>query len=158
MNKPKLLIVDDDEAIRTQLKYALRDDFTLLFAEDRGGVLITLRAEHPELISLDLGLPPHPDEAEEGLRTLDEILKIAPDTKVIVLTGNGDRENSIRAVEPGAFDYHQKPIQLDELKVVVQRAAYLRSLEGDLEKHRWLARRRPASRTSCEAHWKSSAS
>src|SRR5207253_5836352 len=70
MNKPKLLIVDDDEAIRTQLKYALRDDFTLLFAEDRGGALTTLRAEHPELVSLDLGLPPHPDRrgGPEGAR------------------------------------------------------------------------------------------
>ena len=66
------MIVDDDEVIRTQLKHALRDDFTLLFAEDRGGALITLRAEHPELVSLDLGLPPHPDAAEEGLQALDE--------------------------------------------------------------------------------------
>src|SRR5207249_3160498 len=77
VNKPKLLIVDDDEAIRTQLKYALRDDFTLLFAEDRGSALTTLRAEHPELVSLDLGLPPHPDAAEEGLKALDEIMKAA---------------------------------------------------------------------------------
>ena len=134
MNKPKLLIVDDDEAIRTQLKYALRDDFTLLFAEDRGGALITLRAEHPELVSLDLGLPPHPDAAEEGLKALDEIMKAAPDTKVVVLTGNGDRENAIRAVQLGAFDYNQKPIQLNELKVVLQRAAYLKTLEAESEK------------------------
>jgi len=134
MNKPKLLIVDDDEAIRTQLKYALRDDFTLLFAEDRGSALTTLRAEHPELVSLDLGLPPHPDAAEEGLKALDEIMKAAPDTKVVVLTGNGDRENAIRAVQLGAFDYHLKPIQLNELKVVLQRAGYLKALEAESEK------------------------
>jgi two-component system, NtrC family, response regulator len=132
--KPKLLIVDDDEVIRTQLKYALRDDFTLLFAEDRGGALITLRAEHPELVSLDLGLPPHPDAAEEGLQALDEILKAAPDTKVIVLTGNGDRQNAVRAVQLGAFDYHLKPIQLNELKVVLRRAEYLKTLEAESEK------------------------
>ena len=134
MNKPKLLIVDDDEAIRTQLKYALRDDFTLLFAEDRGSALTTLRAEHPELVSLDLGLPPHPDAAEEGLKALDEIMKAAPYTKVVVLTGNGDRENAIRAVQLGAFDYHLKPIQLNELKVVLQRAGYLKALEAESEK------------------------
>ena len=67
------------------------------------------------MVSLDLGLPPHPDAAEEGLKALDEIMKAAPDTKVVVLTGNGDRENAIRAVQLGAFDYHLKPIQLDEL-------------------------------------------
>jgi two-component system NtrC family response regulator len=132
--KPKLLIVDDDEVIRTQLKYALRDDFTLLFAEDRGGALITLRAEHPELVSLDLGLPPHPDAAEEGLQALDEILKAAPDTKVVVLTGNADRQNAVRAVQLGAFDYHLKPIQLNELKVVLRRAEYLKTLEAESEK------------------------
>ena len=132
--KPKLLIVDDDEVIRTQLKYALRDDFTLLFAEDRGGALVTLRAEHPELVSLDLGLPPHPDAAEEGLQALDEILKAAPDTKVVVLTGNGDRQNALRAVQLGAFDYHLKPIRLNELKVVLQRAEYLKTLEAESEK------------------------
>src|SRR5438128_3377290 len=134
MNKPKLLIVDDDEAIRTQLKYALRDDFTLLFAEDRDSALTALRAEHPGLVSLDLGLPPHPDAAEEGLKALDEIMKAAPDTKVVVLTGNGDRENAVRAVQLGAFDYHLKPIQLNELKVVLQRAGYLKALEAESEK------------------------
>ena len=134
MNKLKLLIVDDDEGIRTQLKYALRDDFTLVFAEDRGETLSALKSEQPALVSLDLGLPPHADSAEEGLQALDEILKLAPDTKVIVLTGNGDRENAIRAVRLGAFDYHQKPIQLSELKVVLRRAAYLHTLEAEAER------------------------
>jgi two-component system NtrC family response regulator len=134
MNKPKLLIVDDDEAIRTQLKYALRDDFTLLFAADLGETLSVLRAQQPDLVSLDLGLPPDPDGAEEGLQALDQLMKVAPDTKVVVLTGNGDRENAIRAVQLGAFDYHQKPIQLNELKVVLQRAAYLKALEADADR------------------------
>ena len=135
MNKPKLLIVEDDEAIRTQLKYALRDDFTILFAEDRSDAVTAVKGEQPAVVSLDLGLPPHPDGAEEGLQALDQIMKTAPDTKVIVLTGNGDRENAIRAVQLGAFDYHQKPIQLGDLKVVLQRAAYLRSLEADADRH-----------------------
>ena len=134
-DKPKLLIVDDDEAIRTQLKYALRDDFVLFFAEERGQALDVVRREHPELVSLDLGLPPHPDGAEEGLRALEEIIQAAPTTKVVVLTGNEDRENAIRAVQLGAFDYHAKPIALASLKVVLQRAAYLQTLEAESEQH-----------------------
>jgi len=135
MTKPKLLIVDDDEAIRTQLKYALRDDFTLLFAEDRCQALAAVQQEHPALVSLDLGLPPAAAGAEEGLRALDEIMKAAPATKVVVLTGNNDRENAIRAIQLGAFDYHGKPIQLDAFKVVLQRAAYLQTLEAESDKH-----------------------
>ena len=132
--KPKLLIVEDEEPIRTQLKYALRDDFTLLFAEDRVEALSALAAEQPAVVSLDLGLPPHPESAECGLETLEQIVRTAPATKVVVLTGNGGRETAIRSVQLGAFDYHQKPIQLDELKVVLQRAAYLQTLETEAEK------------------------
>ena len=132
--KPKLLIVEDEEPIRTQLKYALRDDFTLLFAEDRVAALSTVAGEQPAVVSLDLGLPPHPESAECGLETLDQIMRTAPATKVIVLTGNGGRESAIRSVQLGAFDYHQKPIQLNELKVVLQRAAYLQTLETEAEK------------------------
>ena len=134
MTKPKLLIVDDDEAIRTQLKYALRDDFTLCFAEDRSQAVAAVQENHPDLVSLDLGLPPSPEGAEEGLKALDEIARLAPGTKVVVLTGNNDRENAIRAIQLGAFDYHGKPIQLAELKVVLQRAVYLQTLEAESEK------------------------
>jgi two-component system, NtrC family, response regulator len=134
MDKPRLLVVDDDEAIRTQLKYALRDDFTLSLAEDRRAALAALETERPQLVSLDLGLPPAADSAEEGLRTLEEILAKAPATKVVVLTGNGDRANAIRAIQLGAFDYQLKPIDTTSLKVVLQRAAYLQSLEADAEK------------------------
>ena len=132
--KPKLLIVEDEEPIRTQLKYALRDDFTLLFAEDRVAALSTVAGEQPAVVSLDLGLPPHPESAECGLETLDQIMRTAPATKVVVLTGNGGRESAIRSVQLGAFDYYQKPIQLNELKVVLQRAAYLQTLETEAEK------------------------
>jgi two-component system NtrC family response regulator len=135
MSKAKLLIVEDDEAIRTQLKYALRDEFAVLFAADRREAISVVESEQPALITLDLGLPPHPDSADEGLQALDQIMKRAPDTKVVVLTGNGERENAIRAVQLGAFDYHLKPIQLDDLRVVLRRAAYLRTLEADVEKH-----------------------
>ena len=135
MDKPKLLVVDDDEAIRTQLKYALRDDFTLFFAEDRRAALAAVDEYRPELVSLDLGLPPAEDGAQEGLKALDDIVKRAPATKVVVVTGNGDRVNAIRAIQLGAFDYHSKPIDVRGLKVVLQRAAYLQTLESDAEKH-----------------------
>ena len=133
MNKPKLLIVDDDEGIRTQLKYALRDEYALAFAEDRTQALAVFQDIEPELVSLDLGLPPNPDGAEEGLKALDEILHLAPLTKVVVVTGNSDRENALKAVQLGAFDYHLKPIDLDEYKVVLRRAAHLHSLARESE-------------------------
>jgi two-component system NtrC family response regulator len=131
--KPRLLIVDDDEAIRTQLKYALRDDWTLAFAEDRAQALAACNEARPAVVSLDLGLPPAPDTAEEGLRALDEILRLAPATKIVVVTGNADRDNALKAVQLGAFDYHLKPIDLDEYRVVLRRAAHMQSLteEGD---------------------------
>jgi two-component system, NtrC family, response regulator len=135
MDKPRLLVVDDDEAIRMQLKYALRDDFTLFFAGDCRAAMAAVDEHHPEVVSLDLGLPPAQDGAEEGLRALEEIVKRAPATKIVVVTGNGDRMNAIRAIQLGAFDYHSKPIDLDGLKVVLGRAAYLRALEVDAQKH-----------------------
>jgi two-component system, NtrC family, response regulator len=134
-DKPKLLVVDDDDAIRTQLKYALRDDFTLFFAEDCRSALAAVAEHSPGLVTLDLGLPPAEDGAQEGLKALDDIVKRAPTTKVVVVTGNGDRVNAIRAIQLGAFDYHSKPIDIGGLKVVLRRAAYLQTLESDAEKH-----------------------
>jgi two-component system NtrC family response regulator len=131
--KPKLLIVEDEAAIRAQLKDALRDDFTLVFAEGRAEALAALACEQPAVVSLDLGLPPHPDSAQCGLETLDQIMRTAPATKVVVLGDDGRRDSAIRSVQLGAFDYHQKPVQLHELKVVLQRAAHLRTLEAEAE-------------------------
>jgi two-component system NtrC family response regulator len=115
------------------LKYALRDDFTLYFADDRPTAMAIMRDQQPGLVSLDLGLPPVEAGAEEGLKALDEILRIAPRTKVIVVTGNNDRDNALRAVELGAADYQSKPIDITTLKVVLQRAAYLQTLESEAE-------------------------
>jgi two-component system NtrC family response regulator len=133
MSKPKLLIVEDTEEIRTQLKYALRDDYALSFAEDRTQALKLLQEVQPPVVTLDLGLPPSPDTAEEGLKALDEILRQAPPTKVIVVTGNTDRANALQAVHLGAFDYHLKPIDLDEFKVILRRATYLHELAEESE-------------------------
>ncbi len=133
MTKPKLLVVDDDESIRTQVKYALRDDYTLWFAEDRAQAMALFHEVQPGIVSLDLGLPPDAEGAEEGLKTLDEILRASATTKVVVVTGNSDRENALRAVQLGAFDYHLKPIDLPEYKVVLRRAAYLAELAREGE-------------------------
>jgi len=131
MSKPKLLIVEDEEPIRIQLTYGLRDDFTLFFAGDGVEALSALESEQPGLVSLDLGLPPDPEGAERGLEALDRIMKAAPETKVVVLTGHGGRQSAIRAIQRGAFDYHEKPIRLHDLRIVLQRAAYLQTLEAD---------------------------
>ena len=132
--KPKLLIVEDEKAIREQLTRALRDDFTLCFAEGRAEALSALACEQPAVVSLDLGLPPHPESSEYGLETLEQIMKSAPATKVVVLGDNAGRDSAIRSVQLGAFDYYQKPVQLHDLKVVLQRAAHLRTLEAEAEK------------------------
>ena len=134
MNRPKLLIVEDDEAIRTQLRYALREQYTLAFAEDRAKARALVEEFRPELVSLDLGLPPSPDSAEEGLKALEEILSLAPRTKVVVVTGNNDRANARRAVELGAFDFYSKPLDLKEYEVVLRRGLYLHGLEVETDR------------------------
>jgi two-component system NtrC family response regulator len=134
MDKPKVLVVEDDNAIRTQLKYALREEFTVFVAENRRAAMAAVDEHQPEIVTLDLGLPPAEDGAEEGLKALDEIVQRAPRTKVVVVTGNGDRANAIRAIHLGAFDYHAKPIDIGSLTVVLLRAAYLHTLEGEAEK------------------------
>ena len=128
---PKLLIVEDDDAVRTQLKYALRDRYTLWFAENRIRALALVQEVHPDVVSLDLGLTPNSDTAEEGLRTLEDILRAAPATKVIVLTGSGDRMNARRAIELGAFDYLSKSADLAEYEMVLRRSTFLHTLESE---------------------------
>src|SRR5262249_4251402 len=130
---PTLLVVEDDEAIKAGLKYELRDEYSLVFAGDRAQALACLRQAKPDLVTLDLGLPPAPDTAEEGLKTLEEILRAVPEMKVVVITGNGDRANVLRAVQTGAFDYYSKPIDVDALKVVLRRAAFLREVEAEAD-------------------------
>jgi two-component system NtrC family response regulator len=133
MAKPRILIVEDDDAIRTQLKYALRDEYTLSLAGDRAEAMTLVAEGKPDLVTLDLGLPPRPDSAEEGLKALEEILQTSPATRVLVVTGNGDRENAFRAVQLGAADYYLKPIDLDEFRVAIRRVARLQALEHESE-------------------------
>ncbi len=134
-NSPVLLLVDDDAEIRDQMKWALASDYQLLEASDRSSALTHVRHAMPRLILLDLGLPPDTEGASEGLAILREALQLNPMAKVIVVTGNSDRAKAVAAIESGAYDFIEKPVQLDVLKVVLQRAAYLSNLE---QEHRTL--------------------
>jgi two-component system NtrC family response regulator len=131
MKKPKLLIVDDDEDLRTQMRWALAQDYDVLLAEDRNTALHHTRKDKPAVITLDLGLPPAPAGVEEGFAALDEIMNEHSQTKVIIITGRGEKEHALRAVEKGAYDFFYKPIQLDELKVVLRRAFHVSQLESE---------------------------
>ena len=126
-----LLLVDDDFEIREQMKWALASDYELIEASDRPSALKCVRQALPQIILLDLGLPPDTDGASEGLAVLRESLQIDPLVKVIVLTGNSDRANAIAAIESGGYDFIEKPVQLEVLKIVLQRAAYLSNLEQE---------------------------
>lgn len=136
--KPVLLLVDDDPEIRDQMKWALALDYQILEASDRPSALTQVRHTTPQLVLLDLGLPPDVDGASEGLAILCETLRINPGAKVIVITGNSDRAKAVAAIESGAYDFIEKPVRLDVLKVVLQRAAYLAGIE---EEHKSSQRR-----------------
>jgi len=131
MSKPRLLIVDDDEDIRTQMKWALASCYDVLTAEDQSGAVAAFAAERPAVTLLDLGLPPRPNDAEEGLATLATLLAANPLTKVIVVSGQSDKENAIRAVGAGAYDFLIKPVDMDELQLVLERAVYVAGLEQE---------------------------
>lgn len=128
---PVVLLVDDDDEIRDQMKWALASEYQMLEASDRVAALTQVRQAMPELVLLDLGLPPDVEGASEGLAILREALLINPTAKVIVITGNSDRAKAMAAIESGAYDFIEKPVRLDVLKVVLQRASYLSSLERD---------------------------
>lgn len=127
--KAKLLIVEDDSDLRTQMKWSLAQDYEVFQAEDRPSALELLSKEKPPVVTLDLGLPPRPNGVEEGFRALGEVLEQDSLVKVIIITGQGEKDNALKAVSQGAYDFFCKPIQIDELKVVLHRAFYLHELE-----------------------------
>jgi two-component system NtrC family response regulator len=129
--QPKLLIVDDEEDIRTQMKWALAQDYGVVLAEDRRSAMEIVEREKPAVVTLDLGLPPRPADVEEGVAALSEILSFDPFIKVIIITGRGEKEHALKAVGEGAYDFMYKPVQIDELKVVLKRAFYVSSLERE---------------------------
>jgi two-component system NtrC family response regulator len=124
----KILIVEDDQGMQRQLKWAF-DGWDVLVAENRSQAIAELRRHEPPVVLQDLGLPPDAEGVEEGFQTLKEILAFAPHTKVIVVTGNGDRDNAVRAVGAGAYDFYSKPVDIDLLHLLVDRAWSLHALE-----------------------------
>ncbi|QPC99845.1 PEP-CTERM-box response regulator transcription factor [Qipengyuania soli] len=128
--RPTLLIVEDDEGLQAQLKWAY-DDFEVVIAGNREAALAALRAEAPPVVTLDLGLPPDPDGTSEGFAVLEAIMAMKPDTKVIVASGHGARESALRAIEQGAYDFYQKPVDIDTLGLIVQRAYRLHQIESE---------------------------
>lgn len=126
--KNVLLIIEDDHGLQTQLKWGF-ERYQTVIAGNRNDAIVALRRFMPAVITLDLGLPPDPANASEGLATLKEILQLAPASKVIVVTGNDDRDNAVRAVAMGAYDFYQKPIDLDILNLIVERAFQFASLQ-----------------------------
>ncbi|WP_221795026.1 PEP-CTERM-box response regulator transcription factor [Aquisediminimonas sediminicola] len=132
-NRPKLLIVEDDEGLQRQLRWAY-EDYDVVIAGTRAAAIDALRAEEPAVVTLDLGLPPDPDGTSEGFATLAEILALKPDTKVIVASGHGARESALRAIAGGAYDFYQKPVDIDELGLIVRRAFHLHGIEAENER------------------------
>ena len=129
--KPKVLIVEDDEDLRTQLKWALARDYEVFLAGDRQKAQDVMQKKQPSVVTLDLGLPPLPTGVEEGFTALSDILTDYPHTKVIIITGQGEKEHALRAIEQGAYDFFYKPIQVDELTVMLRRAFYVSQLESE---------------------------
>ena len=129
--KPRLLIVDDDEDLRKQMKWALAAEYDVVLAEDRQSALKAFQKRKPDIVTLDLGLPPRPASVEEGFAALSEILTSSPQTKIVVITGRGEKEHALKAVADGAYDFLCKPVEIDELKVVLKRACYLTGLERE---------------------------
>ncbi|MBT7865050.1 MAG: PEP-CTERM-box response regulator transcription factor [Opitutales bacterium] len=128
---PTLLIVDDDEEIRTQMKWGLAEEYEIAQAFDRPSALERFSIHKPLVVLLDLGLPPHPNAPDEGLSTLSEILEIEPKTKVVIASGQGERENTLQAIGSGAYDFMSKPIDMDELQLLLKRCFHVAQLERE---------------------------
>ena len=131
MEKSTILIIEDDEEIQSQMKWAFARNYDVCIASDRQQALAMLRRHRPAVATLDLGLPPHPRDATEGFRTLNDMLQEAPYTKVIVITGQDGKAHALEAIAYGAYDFLRKPVQLDELSVIVGRALHVYRLEQE---------------------------
>src|SRR3954465_11856600 len=125
-----LLVVEDDEGLQRQLKWAY-EGYEVVCASNRAGAIEALRAREPAVVTLDLGLPPDPDGTDEGFAALEEILRLKPDTKVIVASGHGARESALKAIALGAYDFYKKPVDIDQLGLIVARAFHLHAIEEE---------------------------
>jgi two-component system NtrC family response regulator len=129
--KSKLLIIDDDEEIRTQMKWALTQEYEVFLAEDRPSAVAAFQEQRPPVVLLDLGLPPYPGTPEEGLAALGEMIAINQFAKIIIISGQGERANAFQAVGAGAYDFLTKPVQVEELKIILHRTFHVAGLERD---------------------------
>ena len=129
-SKGVLLIVEDDPGLQKQLKWSF-DGYEVLVASDRDAAIAVVRRHEPAVATVDLGLPPDPDGASEGLATLEAILSLAPDTKIIMVTGNQERAHAVRAIGLGAYDFYQKPVDPEILGLIVERAFRLHDLQQE---------------------------
>ena len=130
MGKQKLLVIEDDPGLQKQLQWSF-DGYEVLLAGERDAALAQVRRHQPAVVTMDLGLPPDPDGATEGLATLQQILALAPDTKIIVLSGNQERAHALKAIALGAYDFQQKPFDADMLGLVIARAFYLHAMQQE---------------------------
>ena len=129
MDKACVLIIEDDEHVASQMKWALASDYNVQLAEDRLSAIEILKNESPSIVTLDLGLPPSPGDTSEGFLALVDMLRIDPLLKVLVITGQGEQENALAAIGQGAHDFFCKPVDMDALKTVIARAIYVYQLE-----------------------------
>ncbi len=129
-SKRRLLILEDDEGLRRQYRWALSDQ-DLLLASTRDEAIALARSTPPAVAIVDLGLPPDPDGASEGLAALEALRLLSPDTKVIIATGNENREHALRSIALGAYDFFQKPVDIDTLRLIIERAFRLYELETE---------------------------
>lgn len=129
--KPYLLIVDDDEDIRSQMKWALAGNYEIILAEDRASALMGYQEHHPVAVLLDLGLPPNPADSKEGMATLSDILALDGHAKIVIITGQSEKNNALQAIGHGAYDFLCKPVDMTELAIILKRAIHVAQLEKD---------------------------
>ncbi len=127
--KPTLLIVEDDLGLQSQLKWHF-DQYNVVVSGDRESAIAAVRQHEPAVVIQDLGLPPDDEGVEEGFKTVQEIISLAPHTKIVVITGNHDYENAVRAVALGAYDFYQKPVNPETLDLIIERAYNIFQLEA----------------------------
>ncbi|MCP3688605.1 MAG: PEP-CTERM-box response regulator transcription factor [Gammaproteobacteria bacterium] len=126
-----LLIVEDDMGLQKQLKWALKSSFQLLFADNREQAYQIFVEHSPGIVLHDLGLPPDANGIEEGMVSVNAMLNYNSRVKIIVMTGKGEHENAVELIRIGAYDFFNKPVKLEVLQLVIERAAYLNRLEAE---------------------------
>src|ERR1043165_6156871 len=126
---PKLLIVCAGDEACAERKRALEKDYEILTGNDRATSLAMFGEHRPLVVLLDLGLPPNPDSPEEGFATLSDMLAQRRFAKIIVVGGQGEKDIALKAIAAGAYDFLSKPVNVEELKVMLKRTFYVASLE-----------------------------